>query len=108
MFVAVSPLGRVAERSNAAGFLGGIAMTYVLWLAQILLALTFLSAGVLHGFRYEQAQRLLPWVSAVPKEQLRLIGLLELLGGVGGILPALTGGLPGLTPLPAVALAPIM
>ena len=83
-------------------------MTYALWLAQILLALTFLTAGVLHGFRYEQAQRLLPWASAVPREQLRLIGLLELLGAVGVILPAVTGVLPWLTPLAAVGLALIM
>jgi uncharacterized membrane protein len=108
MFIAVSRTGGVAERSNAAGFRGGVAMTYVLWLAQILLALTFLAAGVLHAFRYEQAQRLLPWVSAVPREQLRLIGLLEFLGAVGVILPAVTGVFPWLTPLAAVGLGLIM
>ena len=83
-------------------------MTYALWLAQILLALVFLAAGVMHAFRYEQAQRLLPWVSAVPREQLRLIGLLEFLGAVGVILPAVTGVLPWLTSLAAVGLGLIM
>ena len=83
-------------------------MTYVLWLAQILLALTFLAAGVLHAFRYEQARRQLPWVSAVPRDQVRLIGLLELLGALGVILPAVTGVLPWLTPLAAAGLGLIM
>lgn len=83
-------------------------MTYVLWLAQIVLALGFVAAGVMHAFRYEQSSRQLPWVSAIPKGQVRLIGLLELLGGVGLILPAVTGVLPWLTPLAAVGLALIM
>ena len=38
----------------------------------------------------------------------RLVGLLELLGAVGVILPAVTGVLPWLTPLAAVGLALIM
>jgi uncharacterized membrane protein len=83
-------------------------MAFVVWLAQILLALAFLAAGVMHAFRYEQAQRQLPWVSTVPREQVRLIGLLELLGAVGVILPAVTGVLPWLTPLAAVGLGLIM
>ncbi len=83
-------------------------MTYVLWLAQILLALAFLAAGVLKAFRYEQARRQMPWVSAVPKEGVRIIGFLEMLGAVGLILPAVTGVMPWLTPLAAVGLALVM
>lgn len=83
-------------------------MTYVLWLAQILLALAFLAAGAMHAFRYEQAKRQMPWVSALPKGRVRTIGFLEMLGAVGLILPALTGVLPWLTPLAAVGLASVM
>ena len=83
-------------------------ITYVLWLAQILLALAFLAAGVLHAFRYEQAKRQMPWVSGTSKGLLRAIGLLEVLGAVGLILPAVTGVLPWLTPLAAIGLALVM
>jgi uncharacterized membrane protein len=83
-------------------------MTFLLWLAQILLALAFLAAGVMHAFRYNQAKGQMPWVSAIPKDQLRIIGFLEMLGAVGLILPAVTGVLPWLTPLAAVGLALVM
>jgi uncharacterized membrane protein len=83
-------------------------MALFVWLAQILLALAFLAAGAMHAFRYEQAQRQLPWVSALPKERVRIIGWLELLGAFGLILPAVTGVLPWLTPLAAVGLALVM
>ena len=83
-------------------------MTFALWLAQILLALAFLAAGAMHAFRYEQAKRQLPWVSAIPQGQVRIIGVLEMLGAVGLILPAVTGVLPWLTPSAAVGLALLM
>lgn len=83
-------------------------MTYVLWLAQILLALAFLAAGVMHAFRYEQTKRRMPWVSGTPERLLRTIGLLEVLGAAGLILPAVTGVLPGLTTLAAIGLALVM
>jgi uncharacterized membrane protein len=83
-------------------------MTFLLWLVQILLALAFLTAGAMHAFGYEQAKRRMPWVSAVPKDQVRIIGFLEMLGAVGLILPAVSGVLPWLTPLAAVGLALVM
>jgi uncharacterized membrane protein len=83
-------------------------MTLFLWLAQVLLALAFLAAGAMHALRYEQAKRQMPWVSALPEGQVRVIGFLEMLGAVGLILPAVTGVLPWLTPLAAVGLALVM
>lgn len=83
-------------------------MTYVLWVAQILLALAFLAAGAMHAFGYDQSVRRMAWMSAVPKGQVRTIGILELLGAVGLILPAMTGVLPWLTTLAAVGLALLM
>jgi uncharacterized membrane protein len=83
-------------------------MTYVLWSAQILLALAFLVAGATHAFRYDEAKRRMPWVSAMPKGLVRIIGFLEVLGAVGLILPAVTGVFLWLTPLAAAGLALVM
>ena len=83
-------------------------MTYIFWATQILLALGFLTAGATHAFRYEQATRQMPWTAATPKPLVRTIGLVELLGAIGMILPAVTGVLPWLTPLAAVGLGLIM
>ena len=44
------------------------------------------------------------WVDDVSASRIRLIGILELLAGIGLILPQLTGILPWLTPLAAVGL----
>jgi uncharacterized membrane protein YphA (DoxX/SURF4 family) len=86
-------------------------MDTVLWIAQILLALIFLLVG--------GAKLLLPKPTGnIPKPmaytedftqtQLRIIGLLEVLGALGIILPAATGILPWLTPLAAVGLTLVM
>jgi len=48
------------------------------------------------------------WMTAMPNNLLVFIGVSEILGGVGLILPAATGILPWLTPLAATGLALIM
>lgn len=85
-------------------------MNIVLWVLQGLLAAAFLMAGVLHGFQYERARARwqTKWVEAVSRRLLRFIGVCELLGAIGLVLPALTGILPWLTPLAALGLAIIM
>jgi len=45
------------------------------------------------------------WREDFSQETVRLVGVLELLGVVGLVLPALTGVLPWLTPLAAAGLA---
>jgi uncharacterized membrane protein len=70
--------------------------------------LGFLAAGANHAFRYEQAKRQMAWVAALSKEQLRIIGFLEMLGAVGLILPPVTGVAPWLAPLAAIGLALVM
>ena len=79
-----------------------------LWVVQVVLAGMFLMAGVTKAFRYEHARATLPWVKDVPRGLTTLIGVSELLGGLGLLLPALTGILPWLTPLAAAGLALIM
>jgi len=80
-------------------------MNLVLWLVQVLVAAGFAIAGYSHAFAYERARGRMPWVRDIPPRVTRTIGVLEILGAVGLILPAITGVLPWLTPLAAVALA---
>jgi uncharacterized membrane protein YphA (DoxX/SURF4 family) len=83
-------------------------MNIILWIVQILLAVMFLMAGVMKAFQYERAKASLFWVKDVPRGLVTFIGISELLGGLGLVLPALTGILPWLTPLAALGLALIM
>ena len=83
-------------------------MNVVLWIVQVVLAGMFIMAGVTKAFRYEQARASLPWVKDVPRGLTTFIGVSELLGGLGLLLPALTGVLPWLSPLAAAGLALVM
>ena len=83
-------------------------MNIALWIVQVLLAGMFLLAGVMKAFQYERAKAMLPWVKDVPHGLVTFIGICELLGGLGLLLPAITGTLPWLTPLAAAGLAIIM
>lgn len=88
-------------------------MNNTLWTAQILWGVFF----SLNGFGkivwykqalFNQALHEVPWVYAVPQDLLIFIGFCEFLGGVGLILPAMTGVKPKLTPLAALGLAVVM
>ncbi len=79
-----------------------------LWVVQVVLAVMFLIAGVTKAFRYEHARATLPWVKDVPRALTTFVGVCELLGGLGLLLPVLTGILPWLTSLAAAGLALIM
>jgi putative oxidoreductase len=83
-------------------------MNTVLWILQILLAATFLMAGVLHGFLPERAKELLKWPVEASPSLLTFIGVSEILGALGLVLPALTGILTWLTPLAALGLDTLM
>ncbi|HEX6898317.1 MAG TPA: DoxX family protein [Thermoanaerobaculia bacterium] len=78
---------------------------YVLWTIQILLALLFLWAG---GFKLVAPMEKMAGPVAFPELFLRFIGLAELLGGLGLILPSALRIRPGLTPLAAAGLVIIM
>jgi hypothetical protein len=82
-------------------------MTYALWIVQILLALLFLFGGGLKlVMPVEEMTKQMP--VALPGGFLRFIGVAELLGGLGLVLPGLLRIRPGLTPLAAAGLVVIM
>jgi putative oxidoreductase len=87
-----------------------VKMNIVLWILQILVGLAFVMAGYTHAFNPEplKAQPGGQWITAVPDGLRLFIGICEILGGVGVILPAVTGILPWLTPLAAALLGLMM
>jgi uncharacterized membrane protein len=83
-------------------------MDTALWLLQIVLALAFVAAGLNHMTRRDTATGRMAWMLAVPKPMLTTIGILEIAGGAGLVLPPLTGIALWLTPLAAALLALVM
>ena len=80
-------------------------MNIALWIIQALLALLFLFAG---GMKLILPIEEMTQQIAMPGLFLRFIGVCEVLGGLGLVLPWLLGVRPGLTPLAAVGLVIIM
>ena len=84
-------------------------MNVFLWIVQGLLAVMFVMAGLMKASQpKEKLAASLPWVESFPLGVVRFIGVAELLGGIGLILPAVTGTAPILTPVAAVGLAVTM
>jgi len=85
-------------------------MTYILWIIQVLLALLFLFAG---GTKLVIPIDVLTSMGSpnqilLPGLFIRFIGVVEVLGALGLILPGLLRIRPGLTPLAAAGLVIIM
>src|SRR3989442_3981849 len=80
-------------------------MGYALWIVQALLAAVFLFAG---GAKLVLPLDKLTGPVAMPGWFLRFIGVCEVLGAIGLILPGLLRIRPGLTPLAAAGLVIIM
>ncbi len=85
-------------------------MNVVLWIIQVLLALLFLFAGATKLVLSLEVLKSMgsPNQIMLPGLLLRLIGVCEVLGALGLILPGLLRIRPGLTPLAAAGLAIIM
>jgi uncharacterized membrane protein YphA (DoxX/SURF4 family) len=80
-----------------------------LWIAQVLLAGMFIMSGFMKVFQpIDQLSQMLPWASQVPQALVRFIGISELLGGIGLVLPALLGIKPHLTAWAALGLVTVM
>jgi uncharacterized membrane protein YphA (DoxX/SURF4 family) len=82
-------------------------MDTALWIAQALLAAVFLITGVtkLAQPRAKMAAGPMRWAADVSDAQFRTIGVLEVLGALGLILPGVLHVAPAITPLAAVGLA---
>jgi uncharacterized membrane protein len=84
-------------------------MNVAVWVLQILLALAFLLAGVTKVSQPRQKLAAsMGWVEDFSDTGVRTIGVLEILGGVGLLLPAVTGVATVLVPLAAVGLGLLM
>lgn len=69
-----------------------------LWAAQIVVALVFCAAGVVKFLTpISQLSGMLPWAGQLPPVLVRMLGLIDLAGGLGIFLPSLTRIKPGLT-----------
>lgn len=81
-------------------------MEIAYWVTAGLLALFYLYAGGKKATQSrEQLQPMMGWVDTVPMPRVRAIGVLEILGAVGLILPPLTGIAPWLAIAAAIGLA---
>ena len=82
-------------------------MEAALWTAQVLLAAILLATGLtkLTQTRVQLAAGPMGWAADVSDAEFRAVGLLEVLGALGLVLPGALGIAPVLTPLAAVGLA---
>lgn len=84
-------------------------LSLVLWLIQLVLALLFAGVGCVKLFqRHTRLVDNLRWPEDFSAGTVKLIGVLEVLGAAGLVLPQATGYLPVLTPLAASGLALLM
>jgi uncharacterized membrane protein YphA (DoxX/SURF4 family) len=81
-------------------------MNLALWVLQGLTALAFIAAGAMKVT--QPLDKLKSGMPQLPPTGVRLIGIAEILGGIGLILPAATGIAPILTPVAAACLAIVM
>ena len=79
-------------------------MNIALWIVQGLLAAMYLMSGVMKTLQTSKAKEQFPWAKNRSDGFVRFVGISELLGALGLILPLITGVLPWLTILAAIGL----
>jgi len=79
-------------------------MNIALWIVQGLLAAMYLMSGVMKTLQTSKAKEQFPWAKNRSDSFVRFVGISELLGALGLILPLVTGILPWLTVLAAIGL----
>ncbi len=80
-------------------------MNIALWIAQGLLVALYVMAGTMKTFQTEKVRPMMTWTQGRSDGFVRFVGMMELLGAFGLILPMLTGILPWLTPIAAIGLS---
>ncbi|MFF7790620.1 DoxX family protein [Streptomyces sp. NPDC007991] len=85
-------------------------MNVVLWVMQAVLAAVLLSAGLpkITKTKEELVAPMGQWVNSFPAPGIKLLGLVEVLGAIGLVLPPLVGIAPVLAPVAAVGIVLIM
>lgn len=84
-------------------------MNIALWIVQALLGAMFTMAGIMKATQpKEKLAEKMPWVNDYSATQVKLIGLSQILGGIGIILPWWTGIAPFLSVIAALGLALVM
>lgn len=83
-------------------------MNIALWIVQGILAAAFIFSGWMKAIQYEKAKASWPWVKEVSRGLVFFIGIAELLGVLGLILPQATNVAPVLTPIAAIGLAVVV
>ncbi|WP_340013920.1 DoxX family protein [Paenibacillus sp. FSL K6-1318] len=80
-------------------------MNVTLWIVHIILAAGFVYSGWMKTIRIESSKKTWAWVNDVPKSLVVWIGIAELIGALGLVLPWALNITPVLTPIAAMALA---
>jgi len=81
-----------------------IGLNIGLWIAQVSLLSIYGAYGVYKTFFTEKAKEKMAWTNGRTDNFIRFVGIVELLGAIGAVLPMLTGILPWLTLLAAIGL----
>jgi len=80
-------------------------MNILLWVLQVLAALLYASSGVMKVFMFDKISEDVQSFGALPREAWMALGILELVGTVGLIVPAAFHWQPRLTVVAAMVLA---
>ena len=84
-------------------------MLVFLWVAEIVMALLYFGLGAMRLVQpYSKLVQVLRWPADFPAWAVKLIGVAEILGAIGLLVPAATDIAPILTPIAASALAVLM
>ncbi|HKC68965.1 MAG TPA: DoxX family protein [Bacteroidia bacterium] len=83
-------------------------MNAALWTAQILLAASLLTGTALKFMPIEKVSAMMPWTGQIPVIYVRLLGVIDLLGAAGLILPMWLNIKPQLTKWAATGCTALM
>lgn len=84
------------------------AMHVALWVAQGLLFITLAMGAVMKFMPIEKIAAMMPWTGELPEITVRLLGVIDLLGALGIVLPALLRWKPQLTVWAAIGIVLLM
>lgn len=84
------------------------AMHVALWVAQGLLFITLAMGAVMKFMPIEKIAAMMPWTGELPEITVRLLGVIDLLGVLGVVLPALLRWKPQLTVWAAIGIVLLM